>query len=230
MNTSIHRLHPLVAAAAIAVIATCAAATWTILHQAQAQNNQSPTAVNSRAAPTNNTAKTVSATAPKTSVASSKNGAPRAVPPNPQPAVTLASAPAIDPNLGRIERIQVNETRPKTSSGIGAVAGGVLGGLLGNQVGKGSGKTAATVAGVVGGAVAGHHVERHVKTEKIWTLQVRMDDGTTRTLTQKTEPGWQVGERVRWQEGRLLTPNGQERAAPTPTVPTKTDDEYYRQA
>ncbi|HEY9207696.1 MAG TPA: glycine zipper 2TM domain-containing protein, partial [Acidovorax sp.] len=65
----------------------------------------------------------------------------------------------------------------------GAVAGGVLGGVLGNQVGKGSGRTAATVLGAVGGGYVGHTVEQRTRTQTVYEVRVRMDDGSVRRFT-----------------------------------------------
>ena len=83
---------------------------------------------------------------------------------------------------GRVESVQaVQQAAPAT--GVGAVAGGVIGGLLGNQVGKGSGRTVATVAGAVGGGYLGHTVEQRTRTNTVYQMRVRMDDGSTRTFT-----------------------------------------------
>jgi outer membrane lipoprotein SlyB len=67
-------------------------------------------------------------------------------------------------------------------SGIGVVAGGVAGGLLGNQIGGGNGKTAMTVLGAIGGGFAGNEVEKRVRTETVYDVTVRMDDGSARSF------------------------------------------------
>ena len=36
-----------------------------------------------------------------------------------------------------------------------------------------------------------------------YQIQVRMSDGSVKTLTSSTEPGWKAGDRVRLQNGRL---------------------------
>jgi outer membrane lipoprotein SlyB len=79
-------------------------------------------------------------------------------------------------------------------TGIGAVAGGVLGGVLGNQVGGGNGKKAMTVLGAVGGGMAGHEIEKRQRSTTQYSVKVRMEDGTLRTLTQATAPT--VGQKV----------------------------------
>lgn len=88
-------------------------------------------------------------------------------------------------------------------SGLGAIAGGVLGGLLGNQIGGGSGRKVATVAGVVGGAYAGHTVEKKTRTTQQYEITVRLDDGSTRTLSETDKPAWHSGDRVRVSNDRI---------------------------
>jgi outer membrane lipoprotein SlyB len=80
------------------------------------------------------------------------------------------------------------------ANGVGAVAGGVLGGVIGNQVGGGNGRKAMTVLGAIGGGLAGHEVEKRVRTETVYEVRVRLDDGGMRTITQKTAPA--PGSRV----------------------------------
>ncbi|RJF99100.1 glycine zipper 2TM domain-containing protein [Noviherbaspirillum saxi] len=91
--------------------------------------------------------------------------------------------------------------------GVGTVAGAVVGGVLGNQVGSGSGRTAATVAGVAGGALAGRAMENNSRTAgtaQSYRVAVRMDNGSIQTLSQDVQPGVQVGERVRLENGVIV--------------------------
>lgn len=88
-------------------------------------------------------------------------------------------------------------------SGLGAVAGGVVGGLLGNQVGGGSGRKIATVAGAAGGAYAGHQAEKHLKSTVRYDVNVKMDDGSTRTFSYDAQPAFQAGSKVRVVDGVL---------------------------
>jgi outer membrane lipoprotein SlyB len=85
-------------------------------------------------------------------------------------------------------------TKKGEGTGLGAVAGGVVGGLLGNQVGKGDGRKAMTVVGAVGGGLAGHEIEKRARSETVYSVKVRMDDGSLRTTTQRQAPA--VGQRV----------------------------------
>ncbi|RYF22687.1 MAG: glycine zipper 2TM domain-containing protein [Comamonadaceae bacterium] len=94
----------------------------------------------------------------------------------------VAAQAPVCATCGRVESVQaVQQAAPAT--GVGAVAGGVIGGLLGNQVGKGSGRTVATVAGAVGGGYLGHTVEQRTRTNTVYQMRVRMDDGSSRTFT-----------------------------------------------
>jgi outer membrane lipoprotein SlyB len=88
-------------------------------------------------------------------------------------------------------------------SGLGAVGGGVLGGLLGNQVGGGRGQDVMTVVGVVGGAVAGNEVEKRVKATKSYEIVVRMNDGSSRVISQANATNWRIGEKVKIVNGAI---------------------------
>ncbi len=90
-------------------------------------------------------------------------------------------------NCGVVETVRSFQQKGE-GSGLGAVAGGVLGGVLGNQVGKGDGRKAMTVIGAVGGGVAGHEIEKRAKSETLYEVRVRMEDGSLRTITQKSAP------------------------------------------
>jgi outer membrane lipoprotein SlyB len=106
------------------------------------------------------------------------------------------------PDCGVVESITASEVKGQPS-GVGMVAGGVTGGVIGNQIGGGSGRTIATIVGAAGGAYVGNEIEKNVKKTTVYRITVRMDDGTTRTLTQETPPGFGIGEKVRIVDGRL---------------------------
>ena len=91
--------------------------------------------------------------------------------------------------------------------GVGTIAGGVVGGILGNQVGGGTGQTAATIGGVAAGAYLGHQLEKNQQgSGAVYKFTVRMDNGSYQTLTQSMSDNFQVGERVRVQNGALMRP------------------------
>jgi outer membrane lipoprotein SlyB len=75
--------------------------------------------------------------------------------------------------------------------------------VLGNQVGSGSGKQIATVVGAVGGVIAGNEIEKRVKSTRSYEVTVRLDDGSSRVLTQSAAPSWRAGDRVRIVDGAL---------------------------
>ena len=110
-----------------------------------------------------------------------------------QPAVAVAPPCS---TCGTVDSIRVSE-KAGEGSAVGVIAGGVLGGLLGNQIGSGRGNTAATILGAAGGAYAGHQVEKNVKKTSQYEVNVRMEDGSMRTVPSATQPNWRTGERVR---------------------------------
>lgn len=105
---------------------------------------------------------------------------------------------------GTIESIQVTRADGRTS-GAGAIVGGLVGALAGNQIGSGSGRTAATVAGGVAGAAIGNKVESNRSTDgqELYQINVRMDNGEYRTITQDAVYDLRVGNRVRIVDGRV---------------------------
>lgn len=105
---------------------------------------------------------------------------------------------------GTIESIQVTQADGRTS-GAGAILGGVVGALAGNQVGSGSGRTAATVAGGVAGAAIGNRVEgnRNAAGQEMYQINIRMDNGEYRSVTQDSVYDLRVGNRVRVVDGRV---------------------------
>lgn len=117
--------------------------------------------------------------------------------------VRVASAPRTCANCGKIEAVNAIEEKGE-GSGLGAVAGGVVGGLLGNQVGRGSGRTVATVAGAGAGAYAGHEIEKTMKKALRYDVVVRLEDGTSRTLSYKTEPAFRTGDKVKIVDGSIV--------------------------
>ena len=76
--------------------------------------------------------------------------------------------------------------------------GGVLGAVVGNQFGHGAGRAAMTGVGAAGGAIAGNNVERNYKTAVVgYRVNVRLDNGHTRTFQRTSIGNLQVGDRVR---------------------------------
>ena len=126
--------------------------------------------------------------------------------------VSQASAippPVVKPvcaNCGVVESV-IENTKPGEGSGIG-IAGGALGGaVVGKQFGKGRGSDALAVLGALGGAFAGHQVEKSVRSTKVYEVRVRMTDGSTKSLTQSSQPGWRPGDHVRVEGDSLRADN-----------------------
>lgn len=107
-------------------------------------------------------------------------------------------------NCGVIESVREIRSRGE-GSGVGMAVGGVAGGLLGNQIGSGSGRTIATIAGAAGGAYVGNEVEKNSKSSLSYRVTLRMEDGTYRTITQRSPPGHGVGDRVKVVDGAIVS-------------------------
>lgn len=212
------RLHPLVATAAVAVTifslaGIAAIAGW--LPTGKAASGEAAAVATTTAVPPAPTSGQKAATAP-TPVEQSASKPVAKTPPTaaPKPAakpasVEVAQAPAAAPapapvcsNCGVVDQIR-EITQPGEGSGLGAVAGGVVGAILGNQIGGGTGKKIATVAGAAGGAYAGHQFEKSRNKTTRYEVIVRMNDGSSRSVMMDMVPGWQIGERVRIENGTL---------------------------
>ncbi|MEO6274913.1 MAG: glycine zipper 2TM domain-containing protein, partial [Rhodoferax sp.] len=193
------RLHPMVIAACSAVVLVCAVGTAAIMGwipTSTARNTETSSLVQP------------AAMAPVTAPVEAPVKAPVKAP-------QMAAAPvhntthteprpvaAICSNCGVVESTR-EITNAAKGSGVGAVGGAVVGGVLGHQVGGGRGRDVATVLGALGGAFAGNHIEGQVKATHSYEITVRLDDGSTRTLQQSEQPGWQAGDRVKIVNGAL---------------------------
>ncbi|WP_245200346.1 glycine zipper 2TM domain-containing protein [Herbaspirillum sp. LeCh32-8] len=109
--------------------------------------------------------------------------------------------PAICSSCGEVVAVRAVQHTPSTS-GVGIAGGAVVGGLLGNQIGGGNGRTLATIAGAVGGGYAGNEVEKRTRTTTSYVVDVRMENGKSRSFPQSSE-NWRVGDQVRVVNGRL---------------------------
>jgi len=90
-------------------------------------------------------------------------------------------------------------------TGIGAVAGGVGGAVIGHEIGE---NRTGTAVGAVVGAVAGHQIERQARAHKRYDIMVRMNDGTTRALSDEsgTAPSVRSGDKVRVSQDGTVKP------------------------
>lgn len=114
-----------------------------------------------------------------------------------------ANKAPVCPHCGVVESVRAIQVKGQ-ASGLGAVAGGVTGAIVGNQFGAGNGRTAMTIAGAAGGAYAGNEIEKNVKKSTVYRIAVRMDDGSVRSISLQTAPGYAVGDRVRIVNGSQL--------------------------
>jgi outer membrane lipoprotein SlyB len=95
---------------------------------------------------------------------------------------------------------------PGKGTGVGAVAGGVGGAVVGHEIGDGS--RAGTAVGAVVGAVAGHQIERQARVHKRYDITVRMNDGSTRALSDESGTPISVksGDKVRVSREGMIKP------------------------
>ena len=191
-------IHPLLIAAAIAVIVFCGAGVAAIMGwiptsigggaPAHALQATAPAAV-PIAKPHTETVK------PKSPVGAG----------TPAPAVNVAKIKCEE--CGVIESVREVE-KAGTGTGLGAVGGAVAGGVLGNQIGAGRGKDVMTVVGAVAGGLAGNQIEKKVRSTKSYEITVRMEDGNTKILNEAAPPAWHSGDRVKVIDGRIQVFNG----------------------
>lgn len=201
------RIHPLVAVAAVAVIALSGVGIAAI-------TGVLPTSHGSISSPSNVTNPAVSS-AENLPIANYAGAPPDSNAPPPPPP-TSAMAPqgpppdyrpaAICSSCGTVESVHTVEHHAKPS-GVGAVAGALLGGVIGNRFGGGNGRVLTTVGGAVGGGLAGNEIEKRTHTSSSYVVQVRMENGKLRSFPSATQPGWNVGDRVKISDGRLIARN-----------------------
>lgn len=106
---------------------------------------------------------------------------------------------------GTVQNVQQDYVRGSNhSNAIGTVIGAIVGGALGNQVGKGDGRKAATVGGAVAGGVVGHKIgERQEGDQRVWHVEVKLDDGRYATVTQDNPPDVRRGDYVEVRNNRV---------------------------
>ena len=214
MTTTTKSLHPLVLAAAVAVLLFCGVGTAALMGWLPSSAGDSQPLNGSASA---EQLASLQAIAPPPGVQplaampsqqqqqqqpQQQQSAPVRQPQPQYAAAAPAPAPQVCSNCGVVEAIHEVNTRAE-GSGVGAAGGAVVGGLLGNQVGGGHGKQVATVLGAIGGAVAGNQIEGSVRATRSYNIVVRLDNGKTRTVHQSAAPNWRQGDRVRVVNGGL---------------------------
>ena len=240
------KLHPLVATAAVAVTATSVlAAAALVRDEVFARHATAPAQAVAQLTAEPAAAPVLPATAPTAAPAPAApriaTPAPRAASPAPRPvppAKPVAAAPsevgtAAEPmhraplpvaatpvcvDCGVVSSIrEVKVAGP--AQGFGAVGGAVVGGVIGNQIGNGSGRDAARILGVIGGAVAGHQIEKQARATVRYDVEVRMDDGSLRTVSLSQPPQIRSGDAVRVTGNGLSLADGRAIPRPAPAAP-----------
>ncbi|MDX3987902.1 MAG: glycine zipper 2TM domain-containing protein [Achromobacter sp.] len=208
-------LHPLVAAAAIAVIVMCAVGVAAVMGwlPSPSANPHADTPV-AEAGPESANLAPAPEPAPAPATRQAQPSAPATQQARPASA-SAPRAPAPAPaqqacqSCGVVETIRQVQVPVKDNSDhlVGTIGGGVVGGVVGNQFGGGSGKTALTVLGAVGGALAGREVERNIRQQQTVThyeLTVRMSDGSARQFRSAQPFAFASGDHVRVENNQLL--------------------------
>ncbi|MGY6268167.1 glycine zipper 2TM domain-containing protein [Achromobacter denitrificans] len=201
-------LHPLVAAAAIAVIVMCSVGVAAVMGwlPTPSANPHADEPV-AEAGPEGANLAPLPPAAPEQQPA--RPGPAQAARPAPAPTPAPAPAKQACASCGVVESIRQVQAPVKDNSDhlVGTIAGGVAGGVVGNQFGGGSGKTALTVLGAVGGALAGREVERNIRQQQTVThyeLTVRMSDGSARQFRSAQPFAFASGDHVRVENNQLL--------------------------
>jgi outer membrane lipoprotein SlyB len=233
MNTGISKTHPMIVIAATAVLLTCLLAIGVMtgivpspmnrgadkqeLTTGPAANTSTATTSLRESTPsgtTTTTRESRTVTRPAAPARERSNIADR-TPPAPAAGATAgsgasqsvagsgAAAPAACSNCGTVTSVRA-VTQQGEAGMIGPAAGALLGGVLGRQIGSGSGQTIATVAGAGVGAAAGTEVERRYKSSTHYVVNVRMNDGNSRSFNYASAPGVQAGSKVRVVDGQLV--------------------------
>ncbi|WP_447576915.1 glycine zipper 2TM domain-containing protein [Achromobacter kerstersii] len=217
-------LHPLVAAASIAVIVMCAVGVAAVMGwlPSPSANPHADTPVAEAGPESANLAPAPQAAAQQSQAQQSQAQQAQAQQAQAQqtqqgrPASASAPRPAAPApaqqacqSCGVVETIRQVQVPVKDNSDhlVGTIGGGVVGGVVGNQFGGGSGKTALTVLGAVGGALAGREVERNIRQQQTVThyeLTVRMSDGSARQFRSAQPFAFASGDHVRVENNQLL--------------------------
>lgn len=130
--------------------------------------------------------------------------------------VDVRAAPRPDCEAcGRVTAVEIRE-QPGEATGVGAVVGGAIGGLVGRELARRHDHAPLVILGAIGGGVLGHHIEKRARTVSIYDVDVRMDDGTVRRLSQR-EPV-RIGDRVQL-DGDRAVPLDRDAAPARPALP-----------
>ena len=111
-------------------------------------------------------------------------------------------------DCGTVTRIDTYGSTSGAPNATGAILGGIVGAVAGREIAKSSTdskgrQNTATAAGAVAGAVAGNAIQNRAQANNGgYTVYVRMDNGTTTSVTQDDLGGIREGSYVRVYNGR----------------------------
>jgi len=108
---------------------------------------------------------------------------------------------------GVVEAVTPVQRDGGSASGLGAAAGAVLGGWLANQMGNGDGKSLATILGMLGGTWAGNMLEKQLRQDTGYRIDVRMADGSVRSVDHSSALPVGSAVRVDGNTVTLVTPS-----------------------
>jgi len=207
-QSSRRALHPLVGAAAIAVIVMCSVGVAAVLGWLPTPS-ATPHPEDPAVAQAGPEGANLAPTQPGAPAQAARQPTAQAQPQG-RPAAPATQPPAqACHTCGVVETIRQVQVPVKDNSDhlVGTIAGGAVGGVVGNQFGGGNGKTALTVLGAVGGALAGREVERNIRQQQTVThyeLTVRMNDGSARQFRSAQPFAFASGDHVRVENNQLL--------------------------
>lgn len=116
--------------------------------------------------------------------------------------VLPTSSAQVCADCGVVVEVRLVEQKGE-GTGLGAVVGGVAGAVVGREISDG--RDLGTVVGAAGGAFAGHQIERHARTTKHYRVEVRMPDGSVKSVRYAARPAWKTGDKVRLANGKLVS-------------------------
>ena len=111
-------------------------------------------------------------------------------------------------DCGTVTRIDTYGSTSGAPNSTGAILGGIVGAVAGREIAKNTTdskgrQNTATAAGAVAGAVAGNAIQnRNQANNGGYTIYVRLENGTTTTVTQDDLGGIREGSYVRVYNGR----------------------------
>ncbi|MDO8788114.1 MAG: glycine zipper 2TM domain-containing protein [Sulfuritalea sp.] len=128
------------------------------------------------------------------------------VPPDYVPSPTAVYVPPAPPpcvDCGVVSNVR-QVTNEGQGTGAGAIIGGLAGGVLGSNVGRGNTRTLASIAGAVGGGLLGNSIEKSQRQTTSYQVNLRMDDGSIRTIAADALPSWRIGDKVKLVGGAIV--------------------------